>query len=99
MVERQPSKLNTRVRFPSPAPVFANGVCEDCLVEANLAKTGFSRLLRLGEPLRKAQRRTVCRSYDLASLLSNSRLRIRHKALACWRVTTATAPAFSSRPS
>jgi hypothetical protein len=22
MVEQQPSKLNTRVRFPSPAPVF-----------------------------------------------------------------------------
>ena len=28
MVERKPSKLHTRVRFPSPAPVFhsANGV-------------------------------------------------------------------------
>jgi hypothetical protein len=26
MVEQQPSKLNTRVRFPSPAPIFSNSV-------------------------------------------------------------------------
>src|SRR5450755_2060857 len=27
MVEQQPSKLNTRVRFPSPAPMFSDTSC------------------------------------------------------------------------
>ena len=27
MVEQQPSKLNTRVRFPSPAPMFSSTCC------------------------------------------------------------------------
>src|SRR5689334_1404887 len=27
MVEQQPSKLNTRVRFPSPAPIFSSTSC------------------------------------------------------------------------
>jgi hypothetical protein len=34
MVEQQPSKLNTRVRFPSPAPAFGLSVRFD---EFNLA--------------------------------------------------------------
>ena len=34
MVEQQPSKLMTRVRFPSPAPAFAREAREGCRAEA-----------------------------------------------------------------
>ena len=56
MVEREPSKLDTRVRFPSPAPFLPVGPCSS-VVEHSLGKgeaagsipamgTGFFRALR-----------------------------------------------------
>ena len=47
MVEQQPSKLNTRVRFPSPAPAFAREAREGCRAEALSGAGGLFRELRL----------------------------------------------------
>src|SRR5690349_16734856 len=41
------------VRVPPPAPAFARGASEGCRAEAQRAKAGSSRELRLGRPRRK----------------------------------------------
>src|SRR3954462_13902919 len=72
MVEQQPSKLNTRVRFPSPAPAFAREAREGCRAEA--PESAFTRVwdrlwgrrrargreLRLGKPTVDRHPETPC---------------------------------------
>jgi hypothetical protein len=42
MVEQQPSKLNTRVRFPSPAPFFsARSTNQPATAQWKAIRTGF----------------------------------------------------------
>ena len=54
MVEQQPSKLNTRVRFPSPAPMLFNPNCTERLSARHLWRRakGAPHFANLKSPIR-----------------------------------------------
>src|SRR5689334_3755557 len=74
MVEQQPSKLNTRVRFPSPAPAFArfasygwasqprrlrSEASEGCLAEARQGEGGLKAASRCGLELGQLEMHSI----------------------------------------
>src|SRR5262245_27269092 len=80
MVEQQPSKLNTRVRFPSPAPAFAREAREGCHAVARLAAPKLEERRREGEGGHSRQRASTWQASTGLSQRSERRLKGRRRA-------------------